>query len=96
MLHPSLATLTVASEAGTASGDTKITVTETLPSGHIWKYKVANAATSVTWHMNVSTWSTWDGTSDITAASGKVLTLVDADADKKAVGEGHVTVVAAE
>lgn len=88
--------MTVASEAGTASGDTKITVTESLHAGNGWRYKVANSASSVTYGMNVSTWSNWDGEADITAASGKVLTLVEATADKKAIAEGHVTVVAAE
>ena len=89
-----LGTLTVASQAGTASGDTKITVTETKATGDVWKYKVASAAQEVELNQDVSSWTTWDGSADITAATDTVLTLVEATAAGAARKAGSVTVVA--
>ena len=65
-------------------------------SGNVYKYKVGTAAQSVDWGDNVQNWSAWDGEADITAASGKVITVVEADSSYKAVGAGSATVVAAE
>lgn len=93
---PFIGTLTVASAAGTTPGDTVITVTEALEDGDIYKYKVADSATSVTYDQNVQNWSAWDGTAEITAATGKILTLVEATADYKARKVGDVEVIAAE
>lgn len=90
---PELASLTVTSEAGTAVGDTKITVTPAKAEGNIYKYKVADTATAVTYDMNVKNWSVWDGTADITAATDKVITVVEATADYKARAAGSATVV---
>jgi len=86
--------LTVESEAGTNAGDTAITVTEDKDTGNIYKYKVANAAEAVVYGQDVSGWTTWDGEADITAATGKVLTLVEASAAGKALKSGTVTVTA--
>lgn len=90
---PELGSLTVTSEAGTAVGDTKITVTPAKADGNIYKYKVADTATAVTYDMNVQNWSVWDGTADITAATDKVITVVEATADYKARAAGSATVV---
>lgn len=90
---PELASLTVTSEAGTAVGDTKITVTPAKAESNIYKYKVADTATAVTYDMNVQNWSVWDGTADITAATDKVITVVEATADYKARAAGSATVV---
>lgn len=90
---PELGSLTVTSEAGTAVGDTKITVTPAKAEGNIYKYKVADTATAVTYDMNVQNWSVWDGTADITAATDKVITVVEATADYKARAAGSATVV---
>jgi len=90
---PDLGTLTVTSEAGTAVGDTKITVTPAKAEGNIYKYKVADTATAVTYDMNVQNWSVWDGIADITAATDKVITVVEATADYKARAAGSATVV---
>lgn len=89
-----LGSLTVSSSAGTATGDTKITVTPALVSGNSYKYKVADAKTSVTYDQNVQTWTVWDGTSDITAETGKVITVVECDGSYKAKKAGHATVTA--
>lgn len=90
-----LAVLTVVSEAGTASGDTAITVTGyTLGSGEGYVYKVDTAATPVVYGQNLGAWTAWDGDDEITAASGKIITVAVVDYFKKAVAEGHATVVA--
>lgn len=88
-----LKALTVTSAAGTSSGTTKITVSPAKASGNVYKYKVADAATTVTYGQNVQTWTVWNDTADITAESGKTITVVEADADYKAVGSGTATVV---
>lgn len=90
----SLGELTVTSVAGTASGTTALTVSPAKATGNVYKYKVATSATAVTAGQNVSSWSVWDGTSDITAETGKVITLVEASADYKAIKAGTVTVTA--
>ena len=91
----SLTALTVQSAAGTASGDTKITVSGyTLGSGESYKYKVADTAESVVIGQNVSAWTAWDGTSDITAATGKKITVAVADSTGAAVAAGNATVTA--
>ncbi len=95
-MHPSLKSLTVSSAAGTESGDTAITVSPAKASGNVYKYKVGTAAQSVDWGDNVQNWSLWDGSADITAATGKVITIVEADSSYKAVGAGSTTVVAKE
>lgn len=91
---PTLGSLTVASQAGTASGDTKITITETKAAGNVYKYKVADAATPVVYGQNVKGWTTWDGSADITAATGKVITVVEATPEYRADKAGHATVTA--
>lgn len=89
-----LGTLTVTSAAGTNSGTTKITVTPAKGSGNSYKYKVADAATNVVYGQNVQTWQAWNGTADITAATGKVITVVECDGSYKAKSAGSATVTA--
>ena len=62
----------------------------------MYKYKVDTAATPVDWGDDVTSWTTWDGSADITAASGKVITVVEATSAYKAVASGTATVVAQE
>lgn len=89
-----LGELTVTSAAGTASGDTKLTVSPAKAAGNLYKYKVATAATAVTSGQSVQSWTLWDGTADITAETGKVITLVECSSDYKAVKAGSVAVTA--
>ena len=87
--------LTVASVAGTNAGDTKITVTESkVANTDIYKYSVGTTAAKVVYGQDLSAWTTWDGTSDITAATGKILTLAECTSAGKAVSVGTVTVTA--
>lgn len=89
-----LAELTVASAAGTESGDTAITVTPAKAAGNLYKYKAAAAAQPVTYGQNVQTWQAWDGSADITAATGQVITVVECGSDYKALKAGSATVTA--
>ena len=90
-----LKALTVVSAAGTAVGDTALTVTGyTLKSGESWAYKVGDAAATVLPGEVVSGWTAWDGDDDITAATGKKLALVALNVAGQAVAYGSATVTA--
>lgn len=90
-----LGTLTVNSVAGSKSGDTKVTITPAKANaGNAYKYKVASSETAVDYGQNVKNWSAWDGESDITAATGQVITVVECDSTYKALSAGHATVAA--
>lgn len=92
---PSLGALTVTSSAGTASGDTALSVSPSLASGDSYVYKVGTATTEVKYGQVCKTgWTAWDGSADITAATGKVLTLVEIDGSKRAQLAGSATVTA--
>lgn len=94
--QPELGTLIVSSIAGTDTGDTKITVEPSKADGNSYKYKVAYSATSVTYGQSVKMWSAWDGTADITAATGKTITVVECDSAYSALKAGSATVTAQE
>lgn len=91
-----LGTLTVSSAAGTASGTTKLTVTPAKASGSQYKYKTGVSAQNVVYGQNVQTWTAWDGTADITATTGQVVTVVECGSDYKAKSAGNATVTAKE
>lgn len=87
-----LTALTVESAAGTAVGDTALTVTGyTLKSGEGWKYKVGDsAATVLPGEVVGSGWTAWDGDDDITAATGKKLALVAVNVAGQALSLIHI------
>lgn len=91
-----LTELTVSSSAGTASGDTAITVSGyTLGSGEAWKYKVGTTAPEIGYgELPNATWLAWDGDDDITAATGKKITVIAVDATGLVIAEGSATVTA--
>ena len=92
---PTLGTLTVNSVAGTTSGDTKITVNPAKENANnVYKYKVATEAVTVGYGQNLRNWSTWDGKSDITAANGQKITVVECDGTYKALNAGSTNVTA--
>lgn len=93
---PTLGTLTVQSAMGTASGDTKLTVTPIKESPtNVYKYKTdPSTAPVVTYGQSVRNWTTWDGVSDITATTGHKITVVEADSTYKAQNAGNATVTA--
>lgn len=89
-----LGTLTVTSAAGTATGDTKVTISPEKAEGNSYKYKVADAEVEVKYGQNVKNWTAWDGSKDITAETGKKITVVECDAEFRAVKAGAATVTA--
>lgn len=90
-----LGELTVTSVAGTESGKTQLTVEPQLASiNNVLKYKTnASAATTVTYGMDVKTWTKWDGVSEISATSGHHITVVECDQNYKAIRSGDVVAV---
>lgn len=92
---PTLGTLTVNSVAGTASGDTKITVNPAKENaGNVYKYKVAAEAVTVGYGQNLRNWTSWDGKADIKAATGQEITVVECDGTYKALNSGSASVTA--
>lgn len=85
-----LATLTVTSVPGTTSGTTKITVTGN-GSGQLY-YEVSGAISLPAYHEDITSWTTWDGTSDITATDGETICIAEADAKGLAIAAGTATV----
>lgn len=88
-----LGTLTLKSAEGSETGKTKVTVDEQLVSlNNMLKYKInSSGATSVTYGMDVKSWTRWDGTSEISATTGHHITVVECDQNYKAVRSGDVT-----
>lgn len=92
---PTLGTLTVTSAAGTATGDTKITVNPAKEnSNNVYKYKVGASETAVTYGQNLRNWTSWDGKADIKATTGQKITVVECDGTYKALNAGSASVTA--
>ena len=86
-----LGSLTLTSVKGSESGKTAITVDEQLASiNNTLKYKTGSSATTVTYGMDVKSWTKWDGKTEITATDGHHVTVVEADPNYKAVRSGDV------
>lgn len=92
---PALGTLTVSSKAGTATGDTKITVNPAKENANnVYKYKVGASETAVTYGQNLRNWTTWDGKADIKAVTEQKITVVECDGTYKALNAGSASVAA--
>lgn len=89
----SLETLTIEPVEGTSTGTTKLTVSPAKEGNNVYKYKLGQSAEVITYSQNVRTWTAWDGTSDITASEGQIITVVEADSDYAARKTGNATVV---
>jgi hypothetical protein len=89
-----LGALGVTSVAGTASGDTLITVTGAEVSGTTLGYKVAGKAAAVKSGDSNTGYTTFTTPDDITAVTGKVVTIVEFDANGRAIKVGSASVVA--
>lgn len=90
-----LGTLTVTSVAGSTSGTTKITIAEPLTSGNVYMYKTASTVTAPALNDDCTSYTVWNGTSDITAVTGNKICIVEVDASYKAKKAGIATVTAA-
>jgi hypothetical protein len=90
-----LGVLTVTSVEGTTSGTTAISVSPTLTSGNSYKYKVAANPTMPVFDQLISQgYTAWDGSADITAATGSKIVIVEVNANGHAVKAGMATVAA--
>lgn len=91
-----LGKLSVKSEAGTASGDTALTVSGyELATGDAYKYKVGDTApVAVLGEPLPSGFTTWDGDDEITAATNKKITVAVVSAGGYVLAAGSDTVTA--
>lgn len=88
----SLKALKVTSAAGTKAGDTKVTVTPAATDSNTYKYKVGENLDMPVKGQNVKGWTVWDGTSDVTAETGKEIVIAECDSQYKVVGAGKTEV----
>ena len=87
--------LTVTSAASsTTSGKTKLTISPALTSGNSYKYKVADNAVLPAAGQSVKGWTAWNGTDEITAATGKEICVVECDSAYRALKAGVAAVTA--
>lgn len=88
--------MTVTSEAGTSSGKTKISVAPgKLNNSNTYSYKVDDSVDIPSLQSTVSGYTTWDGSSEIEAASNKEIVVVELDASSKVVRVGKTKVTSA-
>lgn len=88
-----LGSLTISSVAGSLTGNTKITVTESLTAGNSYVYKTATVTTLPSYDDVLTTgYSTWDGVADLTATTGNEIMVVEVDSSNKAKKAGKTTV----
>lgn len=85
--------LTVTSAAGATSGSTKITVVPEISAGNAYKYRTGAAVSlpALGEYCNED-WTDWDGTSNITAATGDEIVIVETDGEGMVVKAGKATV----
>lgn len=91
---PELEKLEITSTEGSQEGYTKITVKPEKKVGDSYKYKLGEAAESVTYNQEIKEdWTDWDGSSEIDAQSNSHITVVEITAEGKAyaVGDKEVT-----
>ena len=87
-----LGTLLVTSIAGATSGKTKITVSPILTSGQSYVYKTASTLVAPILDADCTTYTPWDGTSDIAAITGDKICIVEVNDAYKAKKTGIQTV----
>lgn len=93
---PTLGAITVTSEAGTASGDTKITLSGYSPStGEKYVYKFgASAAPSVSYGQKLgNTWTEMTSPAQLTPGTNTKITVASVDANGRAQAAGSADVV---
>lgn len=95
---PQSGLLTITSEVGTTSGKTKLTLTNTLGTGESYAYKTAASGLTLPSYLEAVTvssdgYTAWDGSTEISAASGNQLLLIVKNADNKVVKAGLVASV---
>jgi len=86
--------LNVVSVAGTTPGDTAIYVNPAIEGGNIYKYQVAASVTLPVYDQDMTALTTWNGTDEITAATGQEILIVECTAGNLARKAGKQTVTA--
>jgi len=89
-----LGALGVTSVAGTLAGDTLITVTGTESTGTTLGYKVGGKVAAVKCGDASTGYTTFESADDLTVATGKIITVVEFDANGRAIKVGSVQAVA--
>lgn len=94
---PAASGLTVTSAAGTAAGDTKLTVLPAKAEGNSYVYKAADGAIAIPGVGEVcdaaAGYTAWNGSSDLTLTNGHKVLVVEVNGDGQAVRAGTATVV---
>ena len=89
----SLEELTVQSAAGSTTGKTKLTVTPAKSGSNIYMTKTGASVDKPSYDGDCSSgYQEWDGTSELTAATGQKILVVECTSDKKARKAGIATV----
>lgn len=88
-------TLNVVAIAGGTPGTTAVTVSPVKEVGNSYKYKTAASVTMPDAGDDLTTWTDWDGTADITADNGDDLVIAEVDGSKKMVRAGKTAAVSA-
>ena len=86
-------TLNVTSIEGSKSGNTVIEVSPETSMGNRLVYKVATAATDVTYDEDLSAWKDIANGEEITATKGQYITVAEVDAENKAKRAGNAVIV---
>lgn len=84
--------LTVTSAAG-ATGKTAVTVSPALISGNSYVYKTAASVDMPLTGDDLSSWTVWNGTVEISATAGNTIVIAEVDSAKKCVKAGKAVVV---
>lgn len=84
--------LTVTSAAG-ATGKTALTVSPALISGNSYVYKTAASVDMPLTGDDLSSWTAWNGTAEISATAGNTIVVAEVDSAKKCVKAGKAVVV---
>ena len=92
-----LETITVNSVAGETTGNTKITVTPEKEEANSYQYKLGKDLSAPKTEQEVGTgYTPWDGESEIPAAEGDKIVVIESDPDKKAKKSGMADITVKE
>jgi len=87
--------LSVVSLAGTSAGDTVVYVNPTIEGGNIYKIQTLSEVSIPSYGQDMTALTTWNGTDEITAATGQEVLVVECTAASLARKAGKATVTSA-
>lgn len=88
--------LTVISTEGETVGKTAIAVEEAQMDGRFYRYKTGKGVALPARYENLSSWTEWDGISEIEATTGDEIVIAEVDVVGLAIAAGKTTVTAKE